>query len=279
MVRDDGHWARGKPNSGDDGVIEPTLPFGIGMAAALIGIAFVSGIGITTIGPGGIFVTIALYALTPVDSDVIAGTVQVAFIATGLLGTVAYVRSGELSGENLRLTGLLCGGSVGGALFGAWLNGFISRDLFGFLLGALAGTAGLLIIYREHWGFGTMLSIDPETTRGIVGYAVLGFALGTFSGLLGVGGPVIAVPALVMLGVPMLFAVAVAQAQAVVIATFAAFGYLIQGAVSLDLTALVGVPLLAGVAVGWSVAHRIDPNRLKVALGGVLLVVAPYLAL
>ena len=260
-------------------MIDPALPFGIGVAVALVGTAFVSGIGITTIGPGGIFVTIALYALTPVGSDVIAGTVQVAFIATGLLGTVAYVRSGELSRENLRLTGLLCGGSVGGGLFGAWLNGFVSRDLFGLLLGVLAGTAGLLIIYRERRDLGTMRSIDPETVQGMVGYAVLGFVLGTLSGLLGVGGPVIAVPALVVLGVPMLFAVAVAQAQAVVIATFAAFGYLIQGAVSLGLVGLVGVPLLVGVAIGWSVAHRVDPARLKVALGGVLLVVAPYLAL
>jgi len=277
VIRDD-YRAHGRTNWGEDGVIDPVLPLGIGVAVALVGIAFLSGIGITTIGPGGIFVTIALYALTPVGSDVIAGTVQVAFIATGLLGTVAYVRSGELSGENLRLTGLLCGGSVGGALFGAWLNGFVSRDLFGLLLGVLAGTTGLLIIYRERRDLDAMRSIDPGSVRGSIGYAVLGFALGTFSGLLGVGGPVIAVPALVVLGIPMLFAVAVAQAQAVIIATFAALGYLVQGAVSFGLVALVGVPLLAGVAVGWRVAHRVDPARLKVALGGVLLVVAPYLA-
>ena len=258
-------------------MIDLTLSFGV--AAALVGTAFISGIGITTIGPGGIFVTIALYALTPVGSDVIAGTVQVAFITTGLLGTVAYVRSGELSGENLRLTGLLCGGSVGGALFGAWLNGFVSRDLFGLLLGALAGTAGLLIIYRERRDLGTMRSIDPETVRGSIGYAVLGFVLGTFSGLLGVGGPVIAVPALIVVGTPMLAAIAVAQVQSVFIGSFAALGYLFQDAVSASLAALVGLPLLLGVVAGWLVAHRIEPDRLKALLGVVLLVVAPSLAL
>jgi uncharacterized membrane protein YfcA len=36
---------------------------------------------------------------------------------------------------------------------------------------------------------------------------------------------------------------------------------------------LVGFPLLAGVVVGWKIAHLIDPARLKVALGAVLVVV------
>jgi uncharacterized protein len=71
----------------------------------------------------------------------------------------------------------------------------------------------------------------------------------------------------------------VAQAQGVFIAMFAALGYLTQGAVSGPLALLVGVPLLAGVLVGWKVAHFVDPARLKVVLGGVLILVAPTLVL
>lgn len=255
-----------------------SLPFSTLLLAALVLIAFVSGIGITTIGPGGIFLTISLYALTPLPSSTIAGTVQVAFIATGLIGTVAYIRSGEISDENVTLTALLCAGSVGGALFGAWLNGFVTRDLFGLLLGALAGVTGFLIVYRERKGLAPVRTLDPDTLRGRAGYGMLGFVLGTFSGLLGVGGPVLAVPALVLIGVPMLYSIGVAQVQSVFIAAFAAAGYLAQGSVSLLLAGLVGIPLLAGVVIGWGIAHRINPERLKVALGVVLLLVAPYLA-
>ncbi len=67
---------------------------------------------------------------------------------------------------------------------------------------------------------------------------------------------VIAVPALVLIGVPMLWAVAVAQVQSTFIATVATLGYLVQGNVSV-----------------------IDPGRLKVALAVVLIAVGPYLAL
>ena len=258
-------------------MISPVVSLGFGLTVGLILVAFASGVGITAIGPGGIFLTIALYTLTDIGSDVIAGTVQVAFIATGLVGTAAYVRSGELARGNLSLAGLLCAGSVGGAVAGAWLNGLVSRDLFGVLLGLLTGVAGVVIVYREYRGLSAVHSFDLDSTAGRAGYFVVGVVLGVLSGLLGVGGPVIAVPTLVLLGVPMLSAVAVAQAQGVFIATFAALGFLTQGVVSVPLATLVGVPLLAGVLVGWKVAHYVDPGRLKVVLGAILILVAPTL--
>lgn len=253
--------------------VGPTLVFG------LIAISFLAGVGITTIGPGGIFLTIALYALTPLSPGTIAGTAQTTFVATGLVGTAAYVRSGELaSGSNRALTVVLSATSVAGALVGAGANAYLPRATFGLLLGALATLTGLVIVYRERRGFVPLYTYDADTRRGRLELGALGFALGGFSGLLGVGGPVLAVPALVLVGVPMLLAIAVAQVQSIFIAAAASAGYLVQGTISMPLAALVGVPLVLGTLVGWRVAHVVDPNRLKVGLGGVLLVVGPYLA-
>lgn len=255
------------------------MPLSNIVVVALVVIAFGSGIGIAAIGPGGVFLTIALYALTSLPSTTVAGTAQLLFVVTGLVATLAYARSGELGRENAWTAGLLSGGSIVGALFGAWLNGFVSRALFGLLLGVLAGGTGLLILYRERRTLDPIVTIDPTTRSGAVGYVVLGVALGACSGLLGVGGPIIAVPTLIVIGTPMLAAIAVAQVQSVFIGSFAALGYLLQDAVSLSLAALVGLPLLLGVVAGWLVAHRIEPDRLKALLGVVLLVVAPSLAL
>ena len=61
-------------------------------------------------------------------------------------------------------------------------------------------------------------------------------------------------------------------------AAFAATTYVLQGAVSLPLALAIGVPELVGVIAGWRVAHRVDPSRLKVALGGTLVAAGVVLA-
>lgn len=250
------------------------------LLTALVLIAFLSGVGITTIGPGGIFLTAALYALTPITSSEVAGTAHAAFVATGIVGSAAYVRSGELrTGESRALVAILSASSVTGALAGAALNAFVSRALFGLLLGGVATAVGGLIWYREWYGLVPRYRIDSGTRRDRALLSVLGFALGVCSGLVGIGGPVLAVPALILLGVPMLGAVAVAQVQSIFIAVFATTGYLVQGSVIPSLAVFVGVPLLLGVVVGWRIAHLIDPDRLKVALGVVLVGVGLSLAL
>lgn len=257
--------------------------FGLGLEpvilVVLVLIAFVSGIGITTIGPGGIFVTIALYALTPLPSSTVAGTAHATFIATGLIGTIAYTRSGEMTAGTARAIAIILSlTSIAGALTGAYANPFVSRPLFGLLLGLAAIVTGLVILVRERRDVPAVHTVDPHTRHGQLQLGLVGFALGFAAGLLGVGGPVLAVPALVLLGVPMLVAVAVAQVQSIFIAGFATTGYLLQDSVSLPLAVLVGIPLLAGVITGWKLAHHIDPNRLRTLLGLVLIIVGLTLA-
>jgi len=254
--------------------------FGFPLIILLVVVAFFSGVGITTVGPGGIFVTISLYSLTPLSSGTVAGTAHATFIATGLVGSAAYVLSGEMkTGEARAMALILSLSSIVGALIGAYVNSFVPRTIFGLLLGVVAMATGITIVYRERRGLSSLYQLDVANQEGQVVLGVLGFALGITSGLLGVGGPVIAVPALILIGVPMLLALAVAQVQSIFIAVFATMGYLFQGNVSLPLAALVGLPLLAGVVVGWKVAHLVNPAKLKVALGIVLIVVGPYLAL
>lgn len=250
------------------------------LALLLAAIAFFAGIGITTIGPGGIFVTVALYSLTTLPSTVVAGTAHATFVVTGLVGAAAYSRSGEMrTGRARALAIVLSASSVLGAVAGAAINVVVPRAVFGLLLGGVASSVGAVILYRERRGFTPVYDLDVRERGGQVVLCGLGFGLGVGSGLLGIGGPVLAVPALVLVGVPMLLAVAVAQVQSIFIASFAAAGYALQGTVDLPLAVLVGAPLLLGVIVGWKVAHVVDPERLKVALGLVLLGVGPYLAL
>lgn len=254
------------------------LPAVTPLVALLVVIALFAGVGITTIGPGGIFVTVALYALTSLSSGEVAGTAHATFTATGVVGTLAYARSGELIGdEGYGVAAILSGASIVGALAGTHLNTYVSRRLFGILLGGVAASTGGVLLYRELRSLEPLASVDASTWNGRAALSVLGFGLGVAGGLVGVGGPVLAVPALVVLGVPILLALGVAQVQSIFISGFATTGYLAQGAVSAEYAALVGIPQLVGVVVGWKVAHVVDPARLKVILGGVLILVGGYL--
>lgn len=252
-----------------------------GLIVLLIVIAFFAGIGIAAIGPGGIFVTIALFLLTAETPGTVAGTAHTTFIATGIVGTLAYYRSGELATRSsMRMAAVLSVVGLAGALLGVVLNGYVSEAVFGLLLGGFVSLTGGLIIVRKRQ-VGAVAEAAKVEAAGVplVTVAFVGLLVGVASGLLGVGGPVIAVPLLVLLGVPFLLSVGVAQVQSIFIALFAAAGYAVQGEVSVLLAVLVGIPQLVGVYLGWRVAHHVDEERLKWWLAVVLLVTGPYIAL
>lgn len=247
------------------------------LALVLIAVAFLAGVGITAIGPGGVFTIAALFFWTSLPSATIAGTASLTFVATGLLGTAAYVRSGELAAGDAREAAVVLSvASVVGVVVGVRANLAISERLFGVALGVFFAVVGSSIVYREARGLSprNVLGDSSRRRRGLL--ALVGALVGLSGGLLGIGGPVLAVPLLVLLGVPMLVAVAVAQVQSVLVSALAAGGYALVGAISLPVALLIGVPQLVGAVVGWRVAHRVSPGRLRAVLGVALVALAPF---
>ena len=248
------------------------------LIVVLIIIAFVGGICITTIGPGGIFVTIALFVLADLDPSTVAGTASATFIATGLVGSIAYFRSGELANRVAgRAAVLLSAASVVGGFAGSQLNTLLDARVFGALLGGFVLLTGALVLVRQLRGLEPVAQLDLSKGTSMVWMVVLGVVVGLHGGLLGVVGPVLAVPLLVLLGVPMLLALGLAQVQSIFISIFATFGYALHGAIDLTLAVLVGVPLLIGTVLGWWIARRVDPSKLKLFLSIILLLLGAYL--
>ncbi|WP_433461295.1 sulfite exporter TauE/SafE family protein [Spirillospora sp. CA-128828] len=246
-----------------------------GVVAALVLVGLAAGVGITAVGPGGVLITVGLFALTGLPPARVAGTAIVTNVATGVLATAAYTRSGELREPRTRRTaGLLCAGAVAGTPVGVLLNGLVTGRVFGVLLGVLVALTALLVLCRRPQESGPAAA-GPGRPAALGVGAVVAAAGAMF----GVGGPMLSVPLLVALGVPVLSALAAAQAQSVVIAGAATAGYVAAGAVDWPLAALVGVPELAGVLAGWVIARAVPARALKAALVVSLLVLAPYVAL
>lgn len=240
---------------------------------ALLGL--VAGVGITAIGPGGVLATIGLFALTGLSPAQVAGTAIVTHIATGALGTAAYTRSGQLREPATRRTALtLAVSALLGTPLGVLINGTVSDRVFGILLGVFVALVAALVLYRDR-------RTDPAPRvrhPAVSGIAAVGVAVAVASGIVGVGGPLLAVPLLVVLGMPVLSALAAAQVQSVVIATVGTAGYLAAGAIDWPLAALVGIPELAGVLLGWVLARALPTRTLTYVLIASLFGLAPYLA-
>lgn len=241
--------------------------FGVGVLVALAVVSFLGGVVVATIGPGGIFVTVGLYSLTALSSPEIAGTSSATFTAGAVLGSVAYVRSGEM---DWRLASVIGTASVTGTVIGVRANAHLSRALFGVVLAALLAVIGGVIIYREYRDLEPAFDLD-ERGAGLAAFGGIGLVIGFFAGLLGIGGAALTVPGMVLVGVPMLAAVAATQVIVVFITLFTTLNYLLRDAVVFPLVFLTAGTYLAGVGVGWRLAHRIDAGRLKLALGVVLL--------
>lgn len=255
----------------------------IGIDGALVALALfalITGIGTAAIGAGGIFIIIALYVFTALSASTIAGTTSTTSIATALLVTHYAINTEGLLGDAERalLLILSIAGALG-AIAGAVLNTTLADATFGVLLGGFTVLSGLLLLYRQLRGIESATRVDPTTHRGQLVFAIFGFCIGAVGSLFGIGGPVIMTPVLVLLGMPLMAAVAIAQVQSIFLSATAAMTYLTYGAVSLPLVLLLGIPQLVGVAAGWKLAQFITPRWLKLILGVLLIAVGPFLAL
>lgn len=240
----------------------------------LAAIGFAGGIGITAVGPGGVLPTIGLFALTDLTPAEVAGTSIVTHIATGALATAAYARSGQLRDPETRRTAwLLAGTALVGTPLGALINARVSERAFGVVLGVIVAVVAALVWYRERRHGSATLAHPPTSV-----VVLLGMVVAILAGIVGIGGPMLTVPLLVVLGVPLLESLAAAQAQSIVIASTGTVAYVASDSINWALAALIGIPELAGVLLGWKLAHSLPTRSLKVALVVTLIALAPYLA-
>lgn len=245
----------------------------------LVLISLIGGIGITAIGPGGVLVTIALFLFTDLSPAEVAGTAIVTHVGTGILGSAAYVRSGQLrEPQTRRLAVVLCLAALVATPAGVYLNTHMSGSVFGVLLAVLVMLVGVSVFLRERRQPVQKPGMPP-LLEGWPLQFLLGSGVALVSGVFGLGGPMVAVPVMVVLGVPILQALGSAQGQSVVLASIGSLAYLAHGAVVWPLVFLTGVPELVGVWLGWKVAHSLPRRPLTYILAATLVALGPVIAI
>ncbi|MFG6148150.1 sulfite exporter TauE/SafE family protein [Halobacillus sp. B23F22_1] len=178
----------------------------IGFITAFIG-------SIAGLGGGVILVPVLLFLGDQLDSfqwvspQTIVGISLVVMIFTGLSSALSYLKHKRV---DLKLGLVLMAGSIPGGIFGSWLNQFFQTDGFALLFGIVMIAVSLVFFLprdsTKATPFNKGLSREKEIHGQTFFYRVpiitsvlFAFGVGVLSGLLGIGGGSLIVPALILL--------------------------------------------------------------------------------
>lgn len=218
---------------------------GIGLAAGLLSGLF--GVG------GGTVIVPMLVLLLGFDQRRAAGTSLAAIVPIASVGVISYAVSGSVAWIPALILAL---GAVVGAQIGTRLLPRMSQRtlLWGFVAFIAVVIVSLFLIVPSREA-----ELDLTWTTGLILVGV-GVCTGILAGLIGVGGGIIVVPALMLgMGVSDLIAKGTSLLMMIPTAVSGTVGNLRHKNVDLVAAALVGVSACATTAIGALFAAHIDP--------------------
>jgi len=222
---------------------------------------------------GGTVIVPLLLTLLVFDQRRAAGTSLAAIVPTAAVGVISYAAVGAVAWIPAII---LAAGAVIGAQVGTWLLARLPQNAvrWGFIAFLVLVIVMLFIVIPSRdaevaltWGTG-------------VGFAVLGVFTGTMAGLLGVGGGVIVVPALMFLfGTSDLIAKGTSLLMMIPTAISGTIGNLRRHNVDLVAAGVIGIAACTTTALGAWLATLVDPFTANVLFAVYLTFIAVQLAI
>ncbi len=240
----------------------------------LLCLGFCSGTVGSAIGiGGGLIIVPVLNLLFDIPIHHAIGASMVCVIATSNGAASSYVRQGL---SDIRLGLVLELGAAVGAVTGALLAGWASREMLGGLFAVLLIYAGVGI-FRRSGSFhseNNHTQCDQQIAAGRIPSYVpqriplglgVSFASGNVSGLLGVGGGVVNVPLMYLwMGVPFKIATSTSNFMMGVMAAAGAFIYYGRGEVLWWIAGPVATGIFFGARLGTHLLRRVPTKWLQI---------------
>lgn len=244
---------------------------------------------------GGLFIVpvLTLFLGVPIHDAVAASLLGV--VATSTAGSVTYLRQGL---ANLRLGLSIETALTLGALTGGLVGAMLDRESLSAIFG------GVMVVVSVYMGLRRAASpvpVAPEAGLGILGAAYhdpylgrevryrvrrvplglfVGLVAGNVSGLLGVGGGFLTVPAMRLgMGVPIRASAATSSMMLGVTACSGALVYLARGMVDPVVVVPVVLGVTAGATLGSHLAARVRSSILTVIMAVLLFALAVQMIL
>jgi len=258
-----------------DLILLPVIAFFIGIVAAMLGIG------------GGVFMvpTLVLFPWYALSPAVASGTSLAAIIFTSVSSTYRYMKQKRID----HLLGLaLASTTIPGAFLGSYLKSLIETRLLGLIF------AFFLIFVAARMFIGKRNIEERNTARkarrgkirrlidnqgNIFTYSVniwvipfLGLTAGFFSGLLGIGGGAVLVPAMNLgIGVPIHLSAATSMFIMIFTSIAGTLTNLWLNQIRFDYAVLLALGIIFGAQLGAHYAAKVSARNLRRMFGVVLL--------
>ena len=232
------------------------------MILAWIGALFI-GVTLGLLGSGGSILTVPVltYLVGQETKVAIAGSLMIVGIIS-LFSVVPYARQKLVKWRTVVIFGVP---GMAGAVFGAWLAHFVSDALQMLIFSALLLVASYLMFKPVKLGD----SEEEHQERAVSKIALDGLLVGAVTGLVGVGGEFLIIPALVLLG-GLSMRLAVGTSLVIIaIKSFAGFVGYLSVLVALNLTVdwyIIWMFSIIGIVGGWlghKISSKVNQEQLK----------------
>lgn len=235
-------------------------------------LAVVIGVALGMLGGGGSILTVPVFTyVAGLEPKIaIASSLPVIAVAS-TIGAIGHWRAGSVQ---LRTAALFGGFAMIGGFSGARLSGLLPARAQLLLFAAIMLGAAVSMLRPPR----APASTSPTKPLALGTLLPLGLGVGVLTGLLGVGGGFLIVPALTQFGrLPMHLAIGTSLTVIAMNSLAGTLGYL--GQVPLPYPLLIPFTGLAvmGIVAGTLLARRVPPQALRRAFAMLLLLVAGYI--
>jgi uncharacterized membrane protein YfcA len=219
---------------------------------------------------GGILIVPGLVLAAGMNQRLAHGTSLAAVVPISMASLVSYAAHDNV---DWNVAVWLAIGAVAGAVLGTrLLHSLPQRTLTMLFAAVLVVSALRLFLAADANGR------DPMTVPTVLALLAIGLVTGTLAGLLGVGGGVVMVPAMILLfGIPPVIAKGTSAAVIIPAALMGTWRNRAKGNTDLRAAAVIGVAGVVTAAIGGMIADRMSDEVSNVLFASLLLIVAARL--
>ena len=237
--------------------------------------AMAIGVSLGLLGSGGSILTVPVlvYLIGQDEKLAIAGSLAIVG-AIALAGSIPYLRKRQVDWRTVVLFGIPgMAGTYMGAWIATWVSGLVQLALFA------------VVMLLASWQMLKPVVLDdtPHEPREVWKIGLDGLLVGILTGLVGVGGGFLIVPALVLLGGLSMHRAVATSLVIIALKSFTGFwkylDVLDQQNLVLDwnVIAIVTALGIVGTLIGSRIARRVDQHKLRRIFGLFLIVMGVYI--